>query len=67
MEDTTSDFKGQKWLICQPMFSEIIGSTILSLELAEYLQDEGAEVRLYSYYIGSPMEKIAQSKGIKFI
>lgn len=67
MEDTTSDFKDQKWLICQPMFSEIIGSTILSLELAEYLQDEGAEVRLYSYYIGSPMEKIAQSKGIKFI
>lgn len=36
MEDTTSDFKDQKWLICQPMFSEIIGSTILSLELAEY-------------------------------
>ncbi|MDM7658173.1 hypothetical protein [Lactococcus lactis] len=44
MEDTTSDFKGQKWLICQPMFSEIIGSTILSLELAEYLQDEGQKL-----------------------
>ncbi|WP_251900675.1 hypothetical protein [Lactococcus lactis] len=60
-------FENQRWLICQPMFLEINGSTTLSLELAEYLISQGAQVWVYSYAVGNPIENIAVKKGITII
>lgn len=57
--------KNKRFLLCQPMVDSIAGSTVVTLELAEYLRSEGAKVEIYTYSIGSPMKEICEDKRVK--
>ena len=53
------DFKGKRILITHPFLYEINGATIVTLELATFLQEQGAKVCVYT---NSGSIKIVQSK-----
>ena len=59
------EIKGKRFLITQPMMHWICGSTVVALELAEYLKSSGAEVVIYTCFCGEPMKGICKERGIK--
>lgn len=58
-------FTGKRFLICQPIMEAINGSTVVTLELAEYLQSNGADIRVYSCTFGDPVKSYCKKKNIK--
>ena len=62
-----SKYKGQKFLICQPILGELNGSTMATLEISEYLISEGANVSVFSYYIDNPAKAIFEEAGVRLI
>ena len=57
--------QGVRFLITQPMIHGINGSTMVAMELSEYLISRGASVVVYTYYRSEPAELLFQEKGIK--
>ena len=57
--------KGKRVLITQPMMHWICGSTVVALELAEYLQSEGAKVKIYTCFYDDPIKSICRKKKIQ--
>lgn len=55
----------KKFLICQPIIGEINGSTMVTLELCEFLKAKGAEVKVFSYYYEDPAKKLFDNLKIK--
>ena len=60
-------YKGQKFLICQPILGDLNGSTIVTLEICEYLKKEGANVSVFSYYIDNPAKTLFEEVGVHLI
>lgn len=57
--------RGKRFLITQPMIHGLNGSTIVALELAEYLQSEGAQVTVYTYVYDNPAKEFFVAKNIE--
>ena len=62
-----TDFNGKRFLITQNTLKFIAGSEVVTLELADYLQNQGANVVVYTYYFADPMKKYFSEKKIKVI
>ncbi len=59
------EITGKRFLITQPMMHWICGSTIVTLELAEYLKSQGAKVTIYTCFYDEPLKSICQKRKIK--
>ena len=57
--------KNKRFLITQPMIHGLNGSTLVALELAEYLQSIGASVEVYTYFSDYPAKGFFEAKEIK--
>lgn len=60
-------YSGKRFLITQPMMYGYNGSTMVTVELAEYLQNMGCEVTIYTYVYDYPIKSEVDSKNIKVI
>ena len=56
--------KGKKFLITHTLVQNIMGSTVVALELADYLQQNGASVEIFTGALGNPCKEIFQEKSI---
>ena len=56
---------GKRILICQPMMHWICGSTVVTLELAEFLKSIGMNVEIYTCFFDEPLKTICNKKKIK--
>ena len=63
--DDTFDFKGKRILITHPFLYEINGATIVTLELATFLQEQGARVRVYTNVFENPIKQYFTRGGIQ--
>ena len=63
--DNTFDFRGKRILITHPFLFEINGATIITLELAAYLQEQGAKVNVYTNVFEEPIKQYFLDKGIE--
>lgn len=61
------NFRGIRFLLTQPMIHGINGSTMVTLELAEYLSSEGADVKVYTYYCGEPARGLFANSSIDIV
>ncbi len=59
------DVRGQKVLICHSIVHDLIGSTIVTLDLATALRDRGAEVLVYATFVGDPAAALFAERGIE--
>ena len=57
--------KNKKILITQNSLARIAGSEIVTLELATYLKDNGADVAVFTWYTGAPIIDEFSKRGIK--
>ncbi len=57
-QNNTFDFKGKRILITHPFLYEINGATIIALELASFLKQQGAEVRIYTNVFEDPIKQV---------
>ena len=57
--------KGKNILITQSAMRVIAGSEIVALELAEELQNMGANVKIFTWEYGAPIRKFVEKKNIK--
>jgi len=48
------NIKNKHFLITQPIICGLWGSTIVTLELADFLQKNGAKVSVYTYFCDNP-------------
>lgn len=58
------DFKNQRILITQPLVHGINGSTLVTLELANFLQSRGAKVKVYTYTLDNPAKSLYEKRNI---
>ena len=63
--DDTFDFKGKRILITHPFLYEINGATIVTLELATFLQEQGAKVCVYANVFEDPIKQYFSREGIR--
>lgn len=63
----TNNYKGKRFLITQPMIYGYNGSTMVTIELAEYLQSRGSEVTVYTYAYDYPIKSEVDSKNIRVV
>lgn len=56
---------GKRFLICQPLIHGINGSTLVTLELADYLQSRGAIVDIFTLTLHNPAKDLFLSKNLK--
>ena len=63
--DDTFDFKGKRILITHPFLYEINGATIVTLELATFLQEHGAKVCVYTNVFEDPIKQYFSREGIR--
>ena len=63
--DDTFEFKGKRILITHPFLYEINGATIVTLELASFLQEQGARVRVYTNVFEDPIKQYFSREGIR--
>ena len=63
--DDTFDFKGKRILITHPFLYEINGATIVALELATFLQEQGAIVCVYTNVFEDPIKQYFLREGIR--
>ncbi|MGJ9414381.1 hypothetical protein ACHAAC_16905 [Aeromicrobium sp. CF4.19] len=59
--------EGRRFLICHSIIHDIMGSTVVTLDLAEYLRDAGADVLVYAAYVGTPADEIFSDRGIDVV
>ena len=59
------DFTKKRILITQPMMHWFTGSTVVTIELAEYLQEQGAEVTVYTCFCDDPVRTVCKEKRIR--
>lgn len=59
-----SNFAQKRFLITQPMIQGLNGSTMVCLELAEFLQRQGCIVSVYTYFYDSPARDFFNAKNI---
>ena len=62
-----SFFSGKRFLITQPMIRSFCGSTMVTLELADYLSSVGAQVIVYTNIALDPALSSFKAAGIKVI
>lgn len=65
--DKKSSFSGKRFLIAQPMIRSFCGSTMVTLELAEYLISVGASVVVYTNIAFPPALTSFEKAGIKVV
>lgn len=58
------NLSGKRFLITQPIMFMIGGSSVVTIELAEYLIKNGAKVVVYACVLGDPVKTICEEKGI---
>lgn len=58
---------GRRFLICHSIVHDLIGSTIVALDLATHLVDEGAEVVVYAAFIGDPAMTLFRDRRIEVV
>lgn len=56
---------GKRFLICQPLIHGINGSTLVTLELADYLQSKGAIVDIFTLTLHNPAKDLFLSRNLK--
>jgi len=61
------DFRGKRFLITQPVIHELNGSTVVTIELADYLRGHGASVIVYTCYKNDPVARLFNERGIKVV
>lgn len=61
------NLKGKRFLITHSIIQGIMESTVVALELAEYLQSKGAKVTVYTSYFGNPAMKFFSEKKINVV
>lgn len=66
-ELSNSVLKNKNFLITQSSLRLIAGSEINTLELAEYLQSQGAKVTVYTYFLSEPISLYFKAKNIKVV
>ena len=63
----TNNYANKRFLITQPMIYGYNVSTMVTVELAEYLQSQGGEVTVYAYAYDYPIKSEVDSKNIKVV
>lgn len=61
------DLRNKRFLITQNDIFSINGSSVIVLELAEYLQSLGARVTVYTYFLEDPLKTIFLERNIRVI
>ena len=62
-----SSLHGKRFLICHSIVHDLMGSTIVTLDLATALQDAGAEVLVYAAFIGDPAMSLFAERSIRVV
>lgn len=62
-----SPVRGRRFLICHSIIHEIMGSTVVTLDLAEYLLGAGAEVVVYVAHAGEPAVGLFAERGVTVV
>lgn len=58
-------FRGKRVLICQPIMHSFCGSTVCTLELAEYLVSVGCRVEIYTLTYAWQLREICEKLGVE--
>lgn len=58
---------GKRFLICHSIVHDLMGSTIVTLDLATHLQESGAEVVVYASFIGDPAKSLFEERSIRVV
>ena len=58
-------FRGKRVLICQPIMHSFCGSTVCTLELAEYLVSVGCRVEIYTLAYAWQLREICEKLGVE--
>lgn len=61
------EIAGARVLITHPIISRIMGSTVVALELAEYLLQHGVDVLVYAAYVADPAQRLFAERGIRTV
>lgn len=61
------NFKNKKILITQPLLLNFLGSTMVTLELADFFISQGAKVTIYTVCYGSTIQQICEDHNLKII
>lgn len=64
-KDSDSCYRGKRFLINQPLIHGINGSTIVTLELADFLQKNGAIVDVFTLTLEKPAKSLFLKRGLK--
>ncbi len=64
---TMSRVRGKRFLICHSIVHDLIGSTIVTLDLSTALQEAGAEVLVYATFIGDPAMSLFEERSIRVV
>lgn len=59
--------EGRRFLICHSIVHDLIGSTIITLDLATFLEDAGGEVLVYATFVGDPAMSLFADRGIEVV
>lgn len=59
--------EGRRFLICHSIVHDLIGSTIVTLDLATFLEDAGGEVLVYATFVGDPAMSLFADRGIEVV
>lgn len=62
-----SRVRGKRFLICHSIVHDLIGSTIVTLDLSTALQEAGAEVLVYATFIGDPAMSLFEERTIRVV
>ena len=63
----TPELVGVRFLITHTLVQDIMGSTVMVLELAEYLQASGADVVVHAAHAGPPLSDEFAARGIRVV
>lgn len=58
---------GKRFLITHSIVHGIMGSTVVTLELAQFLQQRGAAVTVYAAFIGEPAAGLFRERGVELV
>lgn len=64
-KDCDPHYAGKRFLINQPLIHGINGSTIVTLELADFLQKNGAKVDIFTLTLQDPAKSLFLNRGLK--
>lgn len=67
MTDAGPDLSGTRVLVCHSIVHDIIGSTVVTLDLATALRDHGADVTVYATFVGEPASLLFAERGIQVL